>query len=182
MNTLFRHEQDIIREEDGAVEFCRLKRDLKAKIPHSVRWSHNTWVNHLQRGGGKRRDSSSAKSHWISNSLHPGIHGHSGETTVDPSLFNNVLIPKDFFQFIYHIGSYFNMHSIIASGLIAEKFMDEIDKRYSLQSLIPSIKIGSIKKKNLICLNRDTPGFSMCGTSHKMQFIGLTLVALGEWD
>ena len=37
---------------------------------------------------------------------------------MDPSLLDNVLIPKDFFPFIYHVVSYFNLHSIIASGLI----------------------------------------------------------------
>ena len=60
--------------------------------------------------------------------------------------------------------------------------MDEIDKRYSLQSLIPWMKSGSIKKENMRCLNQDTPVTSMCGKSHKMQFIGLTLVALSEWN
>ena len=38
---------------------------------------------------------------------------------MDPSLLDNVLIPDDVFEFVYHVGSYFNMHSIIASGLIA---------------------------------------------------------------
>ena len=38
---------------------------------------------------------------------------------MDPSLLDNVLIPNNFFEFAYHVGSYFNMHSIIASGLIA---------------------------------------------------------------
>ena len=47
------------------------------------------------------------------------IHGHSGETPVDPSLLDNVLIQEDFFNFIYHIGSCFNMHAIMVSGLIA---------------------------------------------------------------
>ena len=32
---------------------------------------------------------------------------------------DNVLIPGNVFDFIYHVGSYFNMHSIIASELIA---------------------------------------------------------------
>ena len=35
---------------------------------------------------------------------------------MDPSLLDNMLIPGDFFEFIYHIGS---MHSIFASGIIA---------------------------------------------------------------
>ena len=38
---------------------------------------------------------------------------------MDPTLLDNVFFPKDFFQFIFHVGSYFNMHSIIASGSIA---------------------------------------------------------------
>ena len=38
---------------------------------------------------------------------------------MDPSFLDNVLIPDNFFEFVYHVGSYFNMHSIIASGLIA---------------------------------------------------------------
>ena len=46
MITLLRHEQNILREEDGAIEFCRLKRDLNANFPYSVRWSDNTWVDH----------------------------------------------------------------------------------------------------------------------------------------
>ena len=33
MIALLRHEQNILREEDGAIEFCRLKRDLNAKFP-----------------------------------------------------------------------------------------------------------------------------------------------------
>ena len=37
------------------------------------------------------------------------IKGHSGENPVDPSLLDNVLIPKDCFPFIHHIVSYFNM-------------------------------------------------------------------------
>ena len=58
---------------------------------------------------------------------------------MDPSSQDNVLVPDNFFESIYHIGSYFNMHSIIASGLIAEgrekgaKNLAEIDKRYSSQ-------------------------------------------------
>ena len=40
---------------------------------------------------------------------------------MDPSLLDNVLILNSFFEFVYHIGSYFNMHSIIASGLIVRR-------------------------------------------------------------
>ena len=55
MIALLRHEQDILREDDGAGESWRLKRDIKANFPHSVLWSNNTWVSHLQRGGGRKK-------------------------------------------------------------------------------------------------------------------------------
>ena len=46
------------------------------------------------------------------------LEGHSGRNLIDPSLQDNVVIPRKFFQHIYHIGCAFNLHSIINSGLI----------------------------------------------------------------
>ena len=46
------------------------------------------------------------------------IQGHSGENPMDPSLQDHVLIPDNFFEYIYHVGCHFNTHSIIESGLI----------------------------------------------------------------
>ena len=38
---------------------------------------------------------------------------------IDPTLQDNVLIPNNFFEYIYHIGCAVNLHSITNSGLIA---------------------------------------------------------------
>ena len=46
------------------------------------------------------------------------LQGHSGRYLIDPSLQDNVLIPSDFFEYIYHIGCAINLHSIMNSGLI----------------------------------------------------------------
>ena len=46
------------------------------------------------------------------------FQGHSGRNLIDPSLQDNVLIPNDFFEYIYHIGCAINLHSIINSGII----------------------------------------------------------------
>ena len=46
------------------------------------------------------------------------IQGHSGGNLVDPALQDNVLLPEDFTEYIYHIGSVSEIHSIIRSGLI----------------------------------------------------------------
>ena len=40
------------------------------------------------------------------------LQGHSGRNLIDPSLQDNVLIPNDFFGYIYHIGcaNQFTLH------------------------------------------------------------------------
>ena len=63
------------------------------------------------------------------------LQGHSGSNPIDPSLQDNVLIPINFFEYIYHIGCAVNVHSITNSGLIVrgQKFKQETHRRYSLQ-------------------------------------------------
>ena len=45
------------------------------------------------------------------------LQGHSGRNLIDPSLHDNVLIPNNFFEYIYRVGCAINLHSIINSGL-----------------------------------------------------------------
>ena len=47
------------------------------------------------------------------------LQDHSGRNPIDPTLQDNVLIPDNFFEYIYHIGCAINVHSITNSGLIA---------------------------------------------------------------
>ena len=46
------------------------------------------------------------------------LQRHSRRSLIDPTLHDNVLIPNNFFQYIYHIGCAIKLHSIINSGLI----------------------------------------------------------------
>ena len=46
------------------------------------------------------------------------LQGHSGRNLIHPSLQDNVLLPNDFFEYVYHVGCAINLHSIINSGLI----------------------------------------------------------------
>ena len=46
------------------------------------------------------------------------LQDHSGRNPIDPTLQDKVLIPNDFFEYIYHIGCALSLHSIINSGLI----------------------------------------------------------------
>ena len=46
------------------------------------------------------------------------LQGHSGCNLIDLTLQDNVVIPSNFFQYIYHVNCAINLHSIINSGLI----------------------------------------------------------------
>ena len=46
------------------------------------------------------------------------IQGHSGGTYIGPTLQDNLLLPTDFAEHIYHVGSSHDTHSIIQSRLI----------------------------------------------------------------
>ena len=45
------------------------------------------------------------------------LQGHSGGNLIDPSLWDKVSIPNDFFEYICHVGCAINSHSIMNSGL-----------------------------------------------------------------
>ena len=72
----------------------------------------------MARGGGEKK-----RFQYCSDSLGEilylrALQGHSGRNLIDPSLQDNVLIPNNFFEYIYHIGCAISLHSIINSGLI----------------------------------------------------------------
>ena len=47
------------------------------------------------------------------------LQGHSGRDPIDLTLQDNVLIPNNFFEYIYHIGCAISVQSITNSGLLA---------------------------------------------------------------
>ena len=103
INILLRH-GELPREENGAIEFCRL---------------NDVWKSKMAGGEGKKKrfqyctDSSGRKFLYLR-----ALQGLSGRIPIDPSLQDNVLIPSNFFEYIFHIGCAVNLHSIINSGLI----------------------------------------------------------------
>ena len=54
LNTLLRHGQ-LPREEDGAIEFWRLKDHLRNEFEHSQYWSDEMWKSTMAKGGGNRK-------------------------------------------------------------------------------------------------------------------------------
>ena len=118
LTTLLRHGH-LPREEDGAIEFWRLKDYLRNEFEHSQHWSDEMWKSKMQGGEGNKKifqyctDSSGQEILYLR-----ALQSHSRRNPIDPSLQDNVLIPDNFFEYIYHIGCVISLHSITNSGLI----------------------------------------------------------------
>ena len=115
---LHRHSQQVHRQEDGAVHFWRIKENLQSQFPQSIHWSDDRWKVCLAAGGGVKRRFQYCFDDSGTIVYFRALQGHSGRNLIDPSLQDNVVIPSGFFQYIYHIGCGFNLHSINNSGLI----------------------------------------------------------------
>ena len=119
INTLLRH-GELPREEDGAIEFWRLKDALQNKFEYSQYWSDDVWKSKMVGGGGNKKrfkyctDPSGQEFLYLR-----ALPGHSGRNLIVPSLQGNVLIPNNLFEYIYPIGCAVNLQSITNSGLIA---------------------------------------------------------------
>ena len=117
--TLLRHGQ-LPREEDGAIEFWRLQDYLRNEFGNSQRWFDEKWKGIMAKGGGNKKISQYCTDSLGQDILYLwALQGHSGRNPIDPTLQDTVLIPDNFFEYIYHIGCAISLHSITNSGLIA---------------------------------------------------------------
>ena len=118
LSTLLRH-CHLPREDDGAIEFWRLKEYLRNDLVQSQHWSDEIWKSTMAGGGGHKKrfqyctDPSGQEILYLR-----ALQGHSGRNPIDPSLQDNVSIPNNFFEYIYHVGCAIKLHSITNSGLI----------------------------------------------------------------
>ena len=83
-------------------------------------WSDEKWKSAMAGGGGgnKKRFQYCADPSRQEIVYLRALQGHSGRNLFDPTLQDNVLIPNNFFEYIYHIGCATNLRSITNSGLI----------------------------------------------------------------
>ena len=115
---LLRHNQTLQREDDGAIEFYKIKFYLRNHHSHIQVWSDDRWKACLAAGGGSKRryqycSDDSGKILYLR-----ALQGHSGSNLIDPTIQDNVVIGTGIFPYVYHIGCAFNLHSIINNGLV----------------------------------------------------------------
>ena len=115
---LLRH-GSLPREDDVAIEIWRVKDYHQNHFVSSQHWSDEKCKSTMANGGGNKKrfqyctDPSGHEILYLR-----ALQGHSGRSLIDLSLQDNVLIQKDFFRYIYHVGCAINLHSFMNSGLI----------------------------------------------------------------
>ena len=116
--SLLRHNHTVRREDDGAVQFWRIKFHLRNQSSQVQHWSDERWKSCLAAGGGSKRRYQYCFD--ISGTILylRALQKYSGRNLIDPLLQDNVIIQRGLFLHIYHNGSVFNLHSIINNGLI----------------------------------------------------------------
>ena len=114
--SLLRHHQTVQREDDGAIQFWRIKFHLRNHSSQVQHWSDDRWKSCLAAGGGSKRryqycSDNSGRIFYLQ-----ALQGHSGSNLIEPTLQDNIVIGSGIFHHIYHIGCAFNLHSIINNG------------------------------------------------------------------
>ena len=115
---LLRHNQMLHREEDGAIQFYKIKFHLRDHHSQIQNWFDDRWKACLAAGGGSKRRYQYCSDNLGSIIYLRALQGHSGSNLIDPTLQDNVLIGPGIFPYIYHVGSTFNLHSIVRNGLV----------------------------------------------------------------
>ena len=94
---LLRHNQALHREEDGAIQFYKIKfhlRDHQSQIQNS---SDDRWKACLAAGGGPKRRYQYCSDYLGSIIYLRALQGHSGSNLIDPALQGDVLVGPGIF-------------------------------------------------------------------------------------
>ena len=95
---------------------------------HSQHWSDEKWKSTVARGRRNKKRSQYCTDPSGQEILHLRVlQGHSGRNLIDPSFQDNVLIPNDFFEYIYHMRCAINLHSIVNLSNRETVFFTSVD-------------------------------------------------------
>ena len=104
---ILRHSHTVQREDDGAVQFWRIKNFLQNHFPQIPYWSDDRWKACLAAGGGSKRRYQYCSDTSGTIVYLRALQGHSGRSLIHPTLQDNVIIQRGFFQHIYLLGCAF---------------------------------------------------------------------------
>ena len=115
---ILRHNQNVNREPDGAVQFYKIKFLMRDHTLSTQNWSDNRWLACLAAGGAPKRRFQYCPDYLGSIIYLRALQGHSGDNIIDLEMQDHVLITTGIFPCVYHVGSNFSIPSILSNGLI----------------------------------------------------------------
>ena len=174
--SLLRHNQTVQREDDGAIQFWRIKFHLRNHSSQVQYWSDDRWKSCLAAGGGSKRRYQYCSDNSGRILYLRALQGHSGNNLIDPTLQDSVVIESGIFHHIYHIGCAFNLQSIINNGLIPGG--QDLSRRQTVFFLPIDPRDKIIKILNILTslyhVERNT--CTVHGRSIKTRYSGLILI------
>ena len=178
--SLLRHNQTVQREDDGTVQFWRIKFHLRNQIPQNQYWSDERWKSCLAAGGGSTRRYQYCSD--ISGTILylRALQGHSGRNLIDHLLQDNVIIQCGLFRHIYHIGCAFYLHSIIKKGLIPGG--QDSSRRQTVFFLPQETKIIKIQHILTSLYHVEHNTCTVLGRNIKTRYFGLISILRFERD
>ena len=114
-------DQSVPRGSDGAIHYSDIIDECrKEKFDDALQWLLEDWISTLAKGGGTMKRFQYCVNPNSSNQCFylRAIQSHSGDNAIDPTLQDNVLLPKGFTEYINHVGNANELKSIIRNGLI----------------------------------------------------------------
>ena len=121
---LLRHNQTLQPEEDGAIEFCKIKFHLRNHHSQIQNWSDDRWKGCLVAGGGFKRRYQNCSDNLGTIVYLRALQGHSGNSLIDPTLQDNVLIGTGIFPL--HLSCWVH----IQSSLYYQQWIDTWRSRF----------------------------------------------------
>ena len=115
--SVFFDNQTVQREENGVIQFYRIKFHLRNHSSQVQHWSDDRWKSCLAAGGGSKR-----RCQYCSDNsrriLTSELFRDTGNNLIDSTLQDNVVTESGIFHHIYRIGCAFNLHFTLNNGLI----------------------------------------------------------------
>ena len=92
---LLRH-GGLLRDNDGAIEFWRIKDNLQNHFLYCYHWSDKKWKSSMAGGGGQKKIFQYCSDSSGTILYLRALQGHSGRSLIDPSLQDTVIIRDGF--------------------------------------------------------------------------------------
>ena len=100
---LLRHNRNVNREQDGAVQFYKIKFHLRDYSLPIQNWSDDRWLACLAAGGRSKRRYQYCSDSMGSIIYLRALQGHSGDSIIDLAMQDHVLITPGIFPYVYHV-------------------------------------------------------------------------------